>query len=138
MEQAQKQALIDNDNLEKGAKEVMIHGKKIRDRGTNEHKKEAAGPSISYKDPVPIDKRKVGRSGSKLSLSEKINIVHQAVCLKILYQDIAKEHRISGCYVSQIIKRALKNPKFITEMMSKRQESEEHRESLQKAILKMN
>ena len=36
MEQAKKQALIDNDNLEKGAKEVMIHGKKIRARGPDE------------------------------------------------------------------------------------------------------
>ena len=72
--------------------------------------------------------RKWSRSGVKLSLSEKVNIVHQAVCLKYLYKDIAKEHRISGVYVSLIVKKALKNRKFIEELMSKRKQSEEKRE----------
>lgn len=62
--------------------------------------------------------RKRSRTGRKLSLQEKIQIVHQAVVLKYHHKDIAQEHRISRCYVTQLQQRALKNRAFIAELMS--------------------
>ena len=69
--------------------------------------------------------RKRSRTGVKLSLSEKITIVHQALCLKYLYKDIAKEHRITGAYVTFIVKKVLKNPKFIDELVSSHAQRQE-------------
>ena len=95
----------------------------MRARGLGEQRVERPGSSFSYTEETPVDMRRGGRAGAKLSLSEKIKIVHQAVVMKYLHKDIAKEHRISRPYVTLIVRKALRNPKFIAELVSQRDKS---------------
>ena len=69
-----------------------------------------------YIEPTTIDTRKRSRKNRMMSLSEKVQIIHQAVVMKLPHKDIAKEHRISTPYVSILQKRALKNKSFIAEL----------------------
>ena len=78
-------------------------------------------PKVSaFIEPTSIDRRKRSRKGSKLSLTEKVQIVHQAVVQKLLHKDIAKEHRITAAYVTILQRQAIRNPKFIAELVSLR------------------
>ena len=92
--------------------------KKIRTRGTGARGTDHIPPVAAFKEPVPIDKRKRCRSKNKLSVEEKITIVHQVICQKFKHADIAKEHRITHGYVSLLALKASKNRKFIEELLS--------------------
>ena len=82
--------------------------------------------------------RKCRRSGKKLSLSEKILIVHQAVVLKYHHKDIAKEHRITASYVTKLQSKALKNKKFIAELMSIQDRKQNLDCQIKEVVKKMN
>ena len=69
-----------------------------------------------YIEPTTINTRKRSRKNRKLSLSEKVQIIHQAVVSKLAHKDIAKEHRITTAYVCILQRRALKNKSFIAEL----------------------
>ena len=138
LEKAREQAVRDNKCLEAGAKEVKIHGQKVRARGSDEQRTPADAFEFSYKEPTSVDTRSCRRAGSKLSLLEKITIVHQAVCLKYLHKDIAKEHRITVGYVSLLQRRAMKNPKFIAELVGCQQQSEQHRGRVREVVEQLN
>ena len=68
----------------------------------------------AFIEPTSIDARKRSRKRGTLSVSEKVQIVHQAV----VHKDIAKEHRISVSHVCCLQYKALRNPKFIAELVS--------------------
>ena len=77
---------------------------------------EKVKPSNEFKSPKTIHKRKRSRTGNKLTLAEKIEISHKVICQNELQADIAKEYRITRAYVSMIVNRSLKNPKYIEEL----------------------
>ena len=72
----------------------------------------------TFIEPTSIDARKRSRKRGTLSVSEKVQIVHQAVVQKLSHKDIAKEHRISVSHVCSLQYKALRNPKFIAELVS--------------------
>ena len=102
LERAKEVALERNANLDSVLEEVKIHGKKVEARGSNERNTSLVEPDTMYEDPTPIDKRTARRSGNRVTLPEKIAIIYQAVCLKHLHADIAREHRISRQYVTYL------------------------------------
>ena len=73
-----------------------------------------------------------------MSISEKVQIIHQAVVSKLPHKDIANEHRITAAYVSLLQKRALKKKRFIAELISQRDAKEEFRAKIKGAIEEMN
>ena len=73
---ATDQAFIDQKSLDDATKEIKIHGKKIRARGQNEEKAVLIDKENPYIEPTIIDRRRKGRNRGKLSLSEKIKIIH--------------------------------------------------------------
>lgn len=53
-------------------------------------------------------------------------------------KDIAKEHRISQSVVSRVVGKALKNPKFLQELISERDLKIKAREHIVDVVTKMN
>ena len=61
----------------------------MRVRGENEQKAELIDKENLYIEPTMIDRRRKGKHRVKLTLSEKIQIIHQAVVSKLSHKDIA-------------------------------------------------
>jgi len=72
--------------------------------------------SSEYKQPVAIPCRKRGSRRPKLTVHEKINVVWQVVCQHIPVKEVAKEHRMTQSYVSSLVSKAKKNPRFLHEL----------------------
>ena len=58
--------------------------------------------------------------------------------MNLSHKDIAREHRISPGHVTCLQQKALKNNKFIAEMISERNAKEESRSKIRTAIEQMN
>jgi len=76
--------------------------------------------SNEFKSVTTIHRRKRSRKGKKLTLEEKIEISHKVICQGELQADVAKEYRLSKTYVSNIVNRSWKNPKYIGELKAQR------------------
>ena len=96
--------------------------KKIQSRGT----KSSANPNeikpSEYREPVSIACRKKGKRRPKITLREKILIIHRVINQYHSEKEVEKEFRISQPYVSRLCVKARKNPKFLDELSA-----EEHR-----------
>ena len=90
--------------------------KKIQSRGsrgtttTNDIK-----PS-EYKVPTSIASRKKGKHRAKVTLREKILMIHRVINQYHSVKEVAKEFRISQPYISRLCCKARKNPKFLAEL----------------------
>ena len=101
-------------------KSVAKIAKKIEQRGRALTSKEKKIPGCKYMDPVPIALRKRRRKGHNLKLDEKLDIVHKAMILNEMHGDLAKEYRVTQPCISSLVSRARKNPKFINELLERR------------------
>ena len=57
-------------------------------------------------------------------MNEKVDIVYKVICKNYVQNDVAKEFRVTPMTISRIMKKAYKNPKFITELLSSRDNKE--------------
>ena len=96
-------------------------GKKLQNRGTGVKKDPYDIQPKEYIEPTDIVCRKKGKGRPKLTVREKIKIVHKVICEHHSEKEVAKEHRISQQYVSYLCMKTRKNPKFLTEMASENQ-----------------
>ena len=69
-----------------------------------------------------------------LTTEEKIDLVHKYLIRNIPAASLAKEFRISQQYVSFLVVKARKNPKFYEEMRSDRDTEEEFTERVGQAV----
>ena len=118
--------------------QIRALSKKIRARGSSEGKISTTPPVSAFRRPTPIDMRKRSRTNKKVTLLEKITIIHQAVVLQYKHADIAKEHRISPQYVGYLAKKAEKSSRFIDELRSERDKKEDQRQQIAEKIVEMN
>ena len=104
--------------VEKLAQKVHARGgPKQRISGTNVLQRSLLPPS-AFVTPTPIDMRKRSRCRKKLSIQDKTTIIAQSLLLKYRHKDIAKEHRVTQSAVSRLVTKALRNPKFLHEIMA--------------------
>ena len=85
-------------------------------QGLGKHKRGSRKGEIypnEYIEPTDPNSRKRGKRRPKLSLSEKIGVVHRVIINNHMVKDVAKEFRISQCYVSQLVQKTRRNPKFL-------------------------
>ena len=99
-------------------------GKKIHARGTTKESNKVLPPPSAFGTPTPIDMRKRTRCRRRLSIEDKITVVRQALLEKLSQKDIAKEHRVTIGAVSASVGKALKNPKFLQELITERDRKE--------------
>ena len=92
--------------------------KKVQARGTFKENNCILPPPSAFVTPTPIDMRKRIRCRKKLSIKDKIMIIKQSLLLKYTHKDIAKEHQVTASAVSVLVGKALKNPKFLQELMA--------------------
>ncbi len=73
---------------------------------------------MDYKEPVPINlKRRIKRK-KILSLKEKVQLVHKVLVQHQFLKDVAKEYHITQPAVSNIVRKAKKNPRFLDELFN--------------------
>jgi len=89
---------------------------KLQNRGSGKKTDPNEIQPSEYKEIVPIDCRKKGGSRGKLSLSSKIDIVQNVLVFHTPTKEVAKKHRISECYVTNLCSRAKKKPEFLREL----------------------
>ena len=124
-------------------KEGSLHkvadlSKKVRARGTTGGNNNFQPPSSAFVTSTPIDMRKRTRCRRRLTIEDKITIVRQALLLKILHKDIAKEHQVTPSAVSGLVGKALKNPKFLQELLADRDRKEQNRQKIADLVVEMN
>ena len=74
--------------------------------------------------------RKRGRCRQKVTLSEKIEMVHKVTIQRFPVKDVATEYRVLQSYIYQLVIKAKKNPKFLTELHSQKEEMELKRQQI--------
>ena len=67
-------------------------GNRIRSRGSGKWRNPNQISPSEYMEKVPIDLRKCRRAKNKIQLTERIELVHQVICLQRPLRDVAKEH----------------------------------------------
>jgi hypothetical protein len=119
-------------------REVEVAAKKVRARG-------AERPRVSnHEDMEGYPQREApGRRWRKvkrgrLTIEEKIQIVHEVVVLHEKQTVVAYRHRISNATVSSLYKRAQRNKEFFEEMLSQRAGKELKVETVKQKVVAMN
>ena len=74
-----------------------------------------------YKDVTSFASRKRTNRRPTLTVMDRINIAHRVFIQGYMHEDVAKEFRITRQCVTNIIRKASKNPKFLAEMVSDQQ-----------------
>jgi hypothetical protein len=99
--------------------EVARLSEKVLKRGSGKPRNPHEIRPSEYIEDVPIDRRK--RSGKKgpLSLKDKIELVYQVVCNHTPTKLLAKKHRVTQSYVSLLVSRARRNPRFLLTLHEK-------------------
>ena len=69
-------------------------------------------------DVTNVDSRKRGNKRKTLTVADKVSIIHQVVISKIYHKQVAKEFRVTPACVSMLVRKAQRNPKFLSEMVS--------------------
>jgi len=138
VERADKSNDLRMQALLEGLDDARVQGKKIRNRGSGDVASPYAIHPSEYKEDVPVNHRKRQRTKSKLSLSEKFSIVHQAVCQLRPLKSLAKEHRISESYVSLIVQKVRSHPKLLDELLAVEQEKEVVASQVSNAVIDMH
>ena len=87
--------------------------KKIQNRGTRGISNPNEIRPSEYKAPISIASRKKMKHRAKVSLREKILIIHRVVNQLHPQKEEAKEFRVSEQLVSFFCVKARKNPKFL-------------------------
>ena len=87
---------------------------------------------------MPEGSRKKSRKGRPLKGKEKVEIVYKVVALKELQKDVARCHRIAPSTVSQLVSKAKKNKKFLSELLSNEEAAVETRSRIAKVVEGMN
>ena len=57
---------------------------------------------------------------------------------RYLQADVAREHRLKPVLVSQLVMKAKKNPKFLGEILTKKNEVQKHRKDIKDAVTELN
>ena len=124
-------------NLEKGLDDAGKLGKKIRNRGSGIRPIPNEIHPSEYKETIPGSHRKRSRTKNKLTLSEKILIVHQVVIQLKPLKQVAKEHRVTASYISLIVQKVKKNPKLLSELTTAAEERTQRMEEIGAAVVDM-
>ena len=90
--------------------------KKIQNRGDKSLSNPNEIRPAEYKEHVSAASRKKGKHRPKVTLREKIEMVHKVINQYHSVKEVAKEFRISQPYVSRLCVQARKNPKFLSEL----------------------
>ena len=113
--------------------DVKKLSKRLRNRDDGTVKETNPIKGSEYIVPVSPSCRRRGSKRAKLTVGQKIKIVHKVIHWKVLVQDVAKEFRITSPYVSNLVSKARRNPKFLEEMIAE----EDTRITQSKAIAKI-
>ena len=92
---------------------------------------------IEMKSQVPIGSRRRIRKRRNLTLSERIQVAHKVICRELLQADVAKEYRVTRSCIHHIIKKCKANPKFLKELMEKRESEERDKELIKNSLLEL-
>ena len=105
-----------------GLQDTFRLSKKLQNRG--EERPTLLNPiQISeYIEPTNIGGRKRGRRKNKLTTDEKISIVHKVIYQLLPVKDVALEFRITQAYVCNLVSKTKKNPKFLGDMIDKKEQ----------------
>ena len=109
--------------------------KKIQARGSGKKRDPNEIRPEEYQESVAIDLRKRSRKKGPLKLSDKIDIVHQVVQQHVPTKVVAKKHRVTQGYVSLLVSKCRKKPRFLLMLHEKEQENQALVDRLQKAIV---
>ena len=114
-------SLIQKINIAQPGEGVLVADKDnpftgIDDKHTHGRKKTWIVGDSADREETPVDLRKRMKVRKKLSLQDKMRIVYQVVMLGHQQKDVAREHRVTSAYVSFLIKKAKKNPKYFSEL----------------------
>lgn len=133
---ASKNSALDNQVTSKY--EVSQLAKKIRSR--EKYMSRYTGPisNVDYPEPVAPGLRYAVRKRKDLSEAEIADIVHKVVVGHHLQADVAKEHRLKPVLVSRLTIKAKNNPRYIHEILLKRDEKKQHRLAIAEAVSEMN
>jgi len=88
----------------------------MRNRGSGISRNPHEIHPSEYKEIVPISHRKKCRTKNKVTLSEKIKIVHEVLCKLRPIAHVAKEYRIAATYVSTIVTKVKKKPSLLADL----------------------
>ncbi len=106
----------------KTKEDITAVAKLIRQRGTwVECVKEKYTPD-DFDEQVPIGLRRRTGKRPPMNTAEKIRVCHQVLVEHDFQTDVAREHRISNATVSMLVKKAVKNPQFLHELIQMQQD----------------
>ena len=77
-----------------------------------------------------MDGRKRSKRSGPLSVSDKIQIVHQVLCQHLKQADVAREHRVTLSRINMLVRCAEKNPRFLSELKASQEAKAEKRKQI--------
>ena len=124
LEKAKKLSPDNQSRLEESQQNVSRLDMKIRRRGENKPERLVLRSHFDYVEPIAPGLRKKLKKRAAMSVSEKIEIVHQVLVDHELEKDVAREHRVGHLVVHLLVKKAQRNQHFIQELINQRERGE--------------
>ena len=69
-----------------------------------------------------------------MTVADKVNIVHKVIIQGHPNKDVAREYRVTASYVSTLVQKARKKPKFLSEMVQEQLDEDANRENIRESI----
>ena len=79
-----------------------------------------------FKEVLPPGLRKPTQGHKRLSVPEKLAILHKVLVLFELQKDVAKEFRLRVQVVSSLVCKVKNNPKLLNELVAHQEDLEQH------------
>ena len=108
--------------------------RKLQARGYGVKEKKPTLSVAECKEPASVDSRRRGKNRPKLSVKEKIEIIYKVICKELPEKDVAKEFRVSANYVSKLITKIRRRPRFLRELAEAEDELAIERKQAREAI----
>jgi len=101
-----------------GHDEAQKIAKRLRNRNDGTVKEANPIKPSEYIEPTTASCRKRGTKRAMLTVGQKVDIVHKVIHWRLPILDVAKEYRITKPYVSMLVNKAQRNPKFLEYMIA--------------------
>ena len=119
-------------------KEVQAAITKVQQRGATKESAEQNFAHHDFKEAPRLGPRSKSRGGKHLSITEKIQIVHDVIVQHKLLREVAADYQITVSEVSLLSRKAQKNKKFLKDLISQKEESESRKSIIELKLRELN
>ena len=93
--------------------------------------------SMEFKTITPVGSRKRIRKRGVLSIDEQLDITFRILCQNEKQADFSKEYCVTNACICNVFRRSRKDPKYISELLERRNLKAKKREQISKVVLDM-